>query len=84
MAKSNCEYNIGCSAEVDYDRAYNVYTGPLMVSSERGDKDPAVLYRRIFGRSRPVTVEFLGVWVSYGRLNPRSFGLQTGHRVQFG
>lgn len=23
-----------------------------------------MLYRRIFGRSRPVTVEFLGVWVS--------------------
>lgn len=26
-------------------------------------KDPAALHRRIFGRSRPVTVEFLGVWV---------------------
>jgi hypothetical protein len=31
-----------------------------------------VLYRRIFGRSRPVTVEFLGVWVSLTPCSSRS------------
>lgn len=30
--------------------------------------DPAVLYRRIFGISRPVNVHFLGVWASLGLL----------------
>ena len=27
-------------------------------------RDPAVMYRRIFGISRKVTIEFMGVWVS--------------------
>ena len=40
-----------------------MYTGPLKVTGEGEGKDPAVLYRRIFGRSRPVQIEFLGVWV---------------------
>lgn len=40
-----------------------MYTGPE-IAKGKDEKDPSVLYRRIFGRSRPVAVEFLGVWVS--------------------
>lgn len=39
-----------------------MYTGPEHPRDSK-KKDPSVLYRRIFGRSRPVAVEFLGVWV---------------------
>jgi hypothetical protein len=28
-------------------------------------EDPAIMYRQIFGISRTVKIEFLGVWVSY-------------------
>jgi hypothetical protein len=42
--------------------AYEMYTGPE-VAKGKDEKDPSVLYRRIFGRSRPVGIEFMGVWV---------------------
>jgi uncharacterized protein (DUF2235 family) len=40
-----------------------VYKGPKEIKDPHGHiKDPAVLYRRIFGRSRLVSIEFVGVW----------------------
>ena len=44
--------------------AYEVYTKSMYRSKEDADNDPMVLYRRISARSRSVSVEFLGVWVS--------------------
>ena len=43
--------------------AYEVYTKSMVRNRENADHDPTVLYRRIFARSRAVSVEFLGVWV---------------------
>lgn len=40
-------------------------------------RDPAILYRRIFGISRHVTIEYLGVWVS-----PDLIKLTIGYRVE--
>lgn len=44
-----------------------MYTGPE-VPVGKDQKDPSVMYRRIFGRSRPVAIEFMGVWVSYSAI----------------
>ncbi|GMK53435.1 hypothetical protein CspeluHIS016_0100210 [Cutaneotrichosporon spelunceum] len=45
--------------------AYRVYTSHKSVRGERRGTDPdnpGALYRRIFGLSRPVVIEFLGAW----------------------
>ncbi|BEI83355.1 hypothetical protein CcaverHIS002_0312230 [Cutaneotrichosporon cavernicola] len=45
--------------------AYRVYTSHTSVRGERPGIDPdhpGALYRRIFGLSRPVIIEFLGAW----------------------
>lgn len=40
-----------------------MYKGPKQVTNKLGvQTDPAVLYRQIFGRSRFVSIEFVGVW----------------------
>lgn len=55
---------------IDEQSAYDIYKGPFQTKDENGKVitdgttpiDPAVLFRRIFGRSRLVNVEFMGVW----------------------
>ena len=45
--------------------AWDMYTNSMYSKSkDHENDDPTVLYRRIFARSRTVTVELIGVWVS--------------------
>ncbi|KAK1920669.1 hypothetical protein DB88DRAFT_475709 [Papiliotrema laurentii] len=49
--------------------AYEVYRGPKEIKDAHGNvKNPAVLYRKIFGPSRLVSIEYVGVWKTVSSL----------------